>query len=373
MQTLSIHCSKSYNILIGQGLLDQAGEIISPLCPDSKLCVITDSNVKGLYGGDNNPLYRSLKQAGHKVFEYVFPAGEANKTMTTIEGILDFLAAHHFDRNDVLIALGGGVTGDMTGFAAAIYMRGIRFIQIPTTLLACVDSSIGGKTGVDLPAGKNLAGAFWHPELVVIDPAVFATLTPNLWRDGLAEMIKAGMIADASILQDLAGQTETVAGQDEPFADSSEPIRNLTSLIVKALQVKAAIVEADEREAGQRQLLNFGHTIGHAIEECSNFAISHGHAVAIGSVLAAAGAERLGWSAGGNADLLRDLLLKYGYDLDPGFDAPALANAALSDKKRRGDQITIVYPVRPGNCKLKLLPIDDLQQFIAFGLDYLMP
>ena len=362
MESLKITCSKTYDILIGESLLERAGDFVLQQCGGSKICIITDSNVSRLYSG---ALRKSLEHASCSVFEYVFPAGEASKTMETIEGILAFLAENRFDRNDVLVALGGGVTGDMTGFAAAIYMRGIKYIQMPTTLLACVDSSIGGKTGVDLPAGKNLAGVFWHPELVIADIDTFDTLTPQLWRDGLAEIIKAGMIADASILNDLSQATLS----DADLGQLNK--KDLKDIIVKALDVKRAIVEADEREGGARKLLNLGHTIGHAIEHCSGYAVSHGAAVAIGTVMAAAGAEKLGWSSEGNAALLKALFSKYGYSLYPGFDARALAKAALSDKKRRGDVITIVYPERPGKCQLKDLPVSELEQFIQYGLEFL--
>lgn len=360
MKTLEINCSKNYKILIGENLSKQAGSLLSSCCPKSRLCIVTDETVRDLYGGRDGGVRQSLEEAGYEVFEYAFPAGEENKTLQTAGAILNFLADNHFDRGDILLALGGGVPGDMTGFTAAIYMRGIRFIQMPTTLLACVDSSIGGKTGVDLPAGKNLAGAFWHPEIVISDTKFFDTLSQDLYRDGLAEIIKAGMIADASILDDLAADDFNVFDRDA-----------LTDSIVKALTVKSDLVEADERENGIRQLLNFGHTIGHAIETCSDFEISHGHAVATGSLLAAAGAEGLGWTAPGCADILKALLARFHYDPKPGFSARDLANAALSDKKRRGETITIVYPKQPGKGELRKLPVSQLEHFIQCGLDKL--
>ncbi|MCR5135299.1 MAG: 3-dehydroquinate synthase, partial [Clostridiales bacterium] len=271
MKTLTINCSKQYEITIGSGILYKAGRCIAEVLPACKVCIVSDGNVKALYGGDQSAVYQSLLSAGFDVYEYTFTPGEKSKTLETAGGLLDFLADRRFSREDALIALGGGVTGDITGFAAATYMRGIRYIQIPTTLLACVDASIGGKTGVNLPAGKNLAGAFWQPELVLADTDVFATLTEELWQDGLAEMVKAGMIGDPSLLRDLAdGDLRTMTGDA------------LTDLILKALAVKAEIVAKDERETGPRRMLNFGHTAGHAIETCSGFEISHGRAVAAG-------------------------------------------------------------------------------------------
>ena len=352
--------------MIEPGLLSHAGELAASFLPPCKLCVVTDETVGRLYGGPQSALFKSLASAGFDVYQYTFPAGEKHKTLETVGAILDYLSEQRFHRGDALVALGGGVPGDMTGFAAAIYMRGIKFIQIPTTLLACVDSSIGGKTGVDLAAGKNLAGAFWHPELVLVDTDTFDTLTDDLYRDGLAEIIKASMIGDATILEDVVRE----GFQADLSADRTDK-SDLINVIVKALRVKAAIVAADERETGIRQLLNLGHTIGHAIERCSGYAIAHGRAVAIGTVMACAAAERKGWTDSNCADLLRDLFLQFGYSLDPRAGAAELAAAALHDKKARTDSITIVYPKQPGECGLRPLPVSELEGFIQYGLDYL--
>jgi 3-dehydroquinate synthase len=358
MKTLEINCSKNYNIMIGAGLLPKAGALIAQRIDPCRVCIVTDETVGGLYGGPNSPLWQGLQNAGFEVYEFTFPAGERNKRLSTVESILSLLADHNFDRKDALIALGGGVPGDITGFAAAIYMRGIRFIQIPTTLLACVDSSIGGKTGVDLEEGKNLAGAFWQPELVIEDIDVFDTLTDDLYRDGYAEIVKAGMIGDSSIVQSF---------RENDIRQANKAA--LTEIIVKALNVKSDIVAQDEREAGLRQLLNLGHTIGHAIEKCSDYSISHGSAVATGCVIASAAAASKGWTDLSNAQLIKDIFIRHGFDLDPCADAKALAAAAGNDKKSHGDSVTIIYPVSPGNCDMRPLLKSELESFIRSGLD----
>ena len=360
MKTLEINCSKNYDILIGSGLLAKAGALIAQRIDPCRVCIVTDEIVGSLYGGPDSPLWQGLQDAGFDVYEFTFPAGERNKRLATVESILSLLAEHNFDRKDALIALGGGVPGDITGFAAAIYMRGIRFVQIPTTLLACVDSSIGGKTGVDLREGKNLAGAFWQPELVIEDTDVFDTLTDDLYRDGFAEIVKAGMIGDPSIVQ---------AFHENDIRETNKEA--LTEIIVKALRVKSDIVAKDERESGLRQLLNLGHTIGHAIEKCSDYHISHGSAVATGCVIASAAAASKGWTDVTNAQLLQDIFVKHGFVLDPFADAKALAAAAGNDKKSHGDSVTIIYPVNPGACDMRSLPKSELEAFIQSGLDYM--
>ena len=363
MKTLTINCSKQYEIAIGSGILYKAGRCISKVLPACKICIVSDENVRALYGGEQSAIYHCLLSAGFDVYEYTFTPGEDHKSLETAGEILDLLANSRFSREDALLALGGGVTGDLTGFAAATYMRGIRFVQIPTTLLACVDASVGGKTGVNLRAGKNLAGAFWQPELVLTDTDVFTTLTEDLWQDGLSEMVKAGMIGDPSLLRDLAdGDIRTMTGDA------------LTDLILKALAVKARIVEKDERETGVRRLLNFGHTAGHAIETCSGYEISHGRAVAAGMLIESAAAEHKGWASKGNAELLGNLLAKLGFDVSElltqagSIGAAVLAETAKGDKKAHGDTIILVYPMRPGLCKMHELPVDDLEDFFRSGL-----
>ena len=355
MHKITINASRKYDVLTGSGLIGQAGQLIRQSLGDKtkKICIVTDDNVSPLYRA---PLKKALIEAGFDVVSFVFPHGEAHKSMSTVSALLEFLARKQLTRSDALVALGGGITGDLTGFAAASYLRGIRFIQMPTTLLAAVDSSVGGKTGVNLSAGKNLAGAFWQPSLVLFDTDTIKTLSYDLLLDGAAEAIKAGVIADRSLFDYIMQ------------ADSLSDPQVFTTLSGRAIRIKQAVVEADERDTGVRQLLNLGHTIGHAIEKCSNFEISHGHAVAMGMVIVARAAKNLNWS---NEDCLTPILNalnKYRFPLDCPYSADQLTEAALKDKKRTGDTITLVIPVELGNCQLAQIPVEKLHDFISKGL-----
>ena len=368
MIKIPISASKKYDVIMHQGILNMAGFYIKeslslkddPLTgklKNKKICIVTDATVNQLYGQPEHKLYQSLKASGFQVHKFVFRGGEETKSMDTIEEILDFLTSKGFTRTDLLLALGGGIVGDVTGFAASIYLRGIDFIQVPTTLLACVDSSVGGKTGVNLKAGKNLAGAFWQPRLVLFDPDVLATLSYDLLLDGIAETIKAGMIADKLILETIIRKRNL----DDP--------EFLTTIASLAVEVKKKVVEEDEFDNGSRQLLNFGHTIAHGIEKCSNYKISHGHAVAIGMKIVAVASDRLGWTIEKSSEQLIEILERFKFPLDCPFSAWELAEAALADKKRRGDNITIVIPAAIGKCRLKTSPVAKLEQFIAYGVN----
>ena len=253
-----------------------------------------------------------------------------------------------------MAALGGGVTGDMAGFAAAVYLRGIRYVQLPTTLLAAVDSSVGGKTAVDLAAGKNLAGAFCQPAAVLCDTDCLKTLPPDVFADGAAEAVKTGVLADPSLFTLFEDGTLTA----DPGA-----------VIARCVQYKAGVVERDEKEQGERKLLNLGHTVGHAIEKCSGYTIPHGHAVAAGLAVIARAAERLGWTEGPIAERIAVCLAKNGLPTGTDFPAETLAEAALSDKKRAGGDITLVVPRAIGRCELKTLPVAELLPVIRAGLE----
>ena len=368
MTRIHITASRDYDVLLEQGLLERAGadikealglkgDLLTGKLTDKKICIVTDARVNQLYGQHDHQLYQSLRAEGFDVYKFVFQGGEETKSMETIEQILDFLTEKSFTRSDLLLALGGGIVGDVTGFAAAIYLRGIEFIQVPTTLLACVDSSVGGKTGVNLPAGKNLAGAFWQPSLVIFDPHVLQTLSYDLILDGIAETIKAGVIADKLIIETIERKRNL------------DDLEFLTTLASLAIEVKKKVVEEDEREHGSRQLLNFGHTIAHGIEKCSNYRISHGHAVAIGMKIVSVASDRLGWTIEKSSEQLVDILERFGFPLDCPYSAWELADAAMADKKRRGDNITLVIPVAIGKCRLKTIPVSSLEQFISYGVN----
>lgn len=356
MQKITINASRTYDVLMAPGLISQAGQLIRQALGEKtkKLCIVTDDNVSPLY---RNPLKKSLQDAGFQVVSFVFPHGEEHKSMATVSRLLEFLADKQLTRSDALVALGGGITGDLTGYAAASYLRGIQFIQIPTTLLAAVDSSVGGKTGVNLKSGKNLAGAFWQPSLVLFDIDTIKTLSYDLVLDGAAEAIKAGIIADRDLF-DYIDNTDDLTAPEV-----------ITTLSSRAITIKQAVVEADERDTGVRQLLNLGHTIGHAIEKCSNFEISHGHAVAMGIVIIARACQKKGWS---EEDCLTPILKafnKFRFPLEHQYTAAQLTQAALNDKKRTGDTITLVVPVKLGDCQLTKLPVTGLEDFIQGGLE----
>lgn len=347
---MKINASNEYEILINENLLEKAGEEINKVHrAPARLCVVCDKNVYRLYGSETMTLHNSMAEAGFNVCTYVFPGGEKYKNMETVQGILDFLSENNFTRSDAVVALGGGITGDIAGFAASIYMRGISCIQIPTSLLAMADSSVGGKTGVNTAAGKNMAGSFWQPELVLIDPKVLETLPKKHLLEGLAEIIKAAFIGDVSIIDSLSEE--------------------LTQAIAKAILVKKNIVEADERENNERKLLNLGHTIGHAIELCSGYHVPHGRAVITGMYLTALAADHRGWSSEPMAPYIKRIIDAFGYKVETGFMPEELAAAAAKDKKRSGDVITIVYPELPGHCEMKTLSLDELRAFIALGLE----
>ena len=348
---LTVNTSKRYTIRIERGALDQLGAYCASLfAPGKKAVVITDTHVAPLY---LERVSTSLRNAGFDVTSCAFPAGEPSKRLSTIEGIYGHMAQAHITRSDFAVALGGGVTGDMAGFAAATYQRGIDYIQMPTTFLAASDSSVGGKTAVDLPAGKNLVGAFWPPRLVVCDCDTFQTLPEDTFADGVAETLKHGLIADAAFFDFLMRQ----------------PIReHLSEVVRRNVEIKAAVVAEDEYESGKRKLLNFGHTLGHAIEKCSAYAVPHGHAVAIGMVLATRAAERLGYSPKGTLETVLAGNRRYGLPMECPYAAQELYDAATGDKKRRGGKIDVVVLEEIGRAKTIPLDLDGLRVFVEAAL-----
>ena len=350
MTTIEVSASRNYPVLIGSGLLPELGPRIAALGSAKKVCIVSDSNVWPLYGAAADA---SLHLSGLETCTFVFPAGEASKNGSTFLELLNFLAENRLTRSDLLVALGGGVVGDLTGFAAACYLRGVRFVQVPTTLLAAVDSSVGGKTAVDLPAGKNLAGAFWQPSLVLCDTGCLSTLPEEIFRDGCAEVIKTAILFDEPLFMELV--------RDGLGFDRE-------AVIAACVAHKRNIVAADEFDRGQRQLLNLGHTFGHAVERLSDFTISHGRAVAIGTAMAARAAVHLGLCDQGTATRIMWLLERLGL---PSFIHPSAAEiceAALSDKKRSGDTVNLILPKRIGECAISPTPISKLESIIQAGL-----
>ena len=350
MKTITVHASKGYDVLIGAGILGEAGAIIRRKVGGQAAAIVTDDNVAALYG---NRLTEALEKNGYRSAQYAFPHGEASKNAYTFLSILNFFAESGLARTDVVVALGGGVAGDIAGFAAACYMRGINFVQIPTTLLAAADSSVGGKTGIDLAAGKNLAGAFYQPNAVICDVELLSTLTPEVFRDGCAEVIKHGVIADRALFESLRTPINT----------------QLEDVIARNIEIKRDIIMEDEFEAGPRKILNFGHTVGHAIELLSDYVISHGQAVAMGMAVVTRAAVRMGICEERCLFDIVDILRRYGLPDTTQYDANNLARACLSDKKRDGDGITMVFPENIGKCVLKMIPVNELESVIRLGLE----
>lgn len=350
MNTVKVNASKNYNIYIGNDLLSDIGERIKNELGVCSAAVITDDNVNTLYA---DKVIDSLKKAGFRTVKFVFPHGEESKNIAVYSEILNFLAENHITRTDMLISLGGGIPGDMGGFAAATFLRGIKFVQIPTTLLSAVDSSVGGKTAVNLPAGKNLAGAFYQPDMVICDYSALDTLSPDIFADGCAEVIKYGAIMDAEFFE---------------FLKNNDIKENIEYVITRCVEMKRDIVNEDEKENGIRAILNFGHTIGHAIEINSKFEISHGSAVAIGMIIASKGAYRMGYCDTDISEKIKEVLIKNHLSVFCSFSAESLYNVAVSDKKRSGDSIKLIIPERMGKCVGKKIPTEQLPDFIKAGL-----
>ena len=346
ISVIHVSASEKYDVLAGPGLLSRIGELVLKYIGPCSAFVVTDETVDAIYG---DAVLVQLRESGLRAEKYAFPAGEAHKTWETLGGILEAMAAFRLTRSDLVVALGGGVPGDMGGFAAAVYARGIRFVQVPTTLLAAVDASVGGKTAVDLRHGKNMAGAFHQPSLVLTDTDILRDLPDSLLSDGAAEVIKTGVLGSAPLFERML------------LPDWREHLREIVS---DCVTIKRDIMQMDELDTGVRQKLNLGHTFGHAIEVCSDFRISHGRAVAMGTAIAAGAAGKLQ-----ELRLIAEANHNCGLPLHPPYSAGALAEAALSDKKRRADEIIVVLPEVIGACRLVKIPAAELKVWFERGLE----
>lgn len=344
---LMVNTSSPYGIQIQNGCLSQAGTYCRNLFPaGSRAVIIADSNTAPLYG---KTVQESLSQSGFHTGLHIFPAGESSKQISSITDMYTFLADQGLTRTDFVVALGGGVVGDMAGFAAATYLRGIRFVQIPTSLLAQVDSSVGGKTAVDLPQGKNLVGAFHQPSLVLIDPQTLSTLPSAYMADGMGEVIKYGCIRSHSLFDKLL--TDRIMQTD------------CSSVLYECVKIKKEIVEHDEFDTGERMLLNFGHTFGHALEKYYHFEkLSHGFAVGIGMVMMAKLGEAAGFTESGTTQQIKNALKKYGLPVDDPAPLHALLKATALDKKSTGSSIRIILLKKIGVSFVKELPHDEFCQ-----------
>ncbi|MGI6028168.1 MAG: 3-dehydroquinate synthase [Candidatus Heteroscillospira sp.] len=351
MKTLTIQTKqRRYDIRIGSGILESTGAWLRELFPECpSVLVITDDTVAPLW---SEQVMASISAAGTPVHRFVFHSGESSKTLSTVTAMLETMEELGMQRSSVVVALGGGVAGDMAGLAAALYMRGIPFIQIPTTLLAAQDSSVGGKTAVNLGA-KNIVGAFWQPSLVICDCDTLSTLPEHTFADGLAEMVKHGVISDTALFEML---------------ECGEHLTDLAACIYRSVAVKAGVVQQDERDTSLRQMLNFGHTVGHAIEQCTDFRVTHGSAVAAGMCIMARACEHEGIALSGTAARIEALLTRLG--LPTGTDIPPaeLYAASLRDKKRAGDGICLVRVRSLGDCYISREPVAALEKIITEGV-----
>ena len=347
MNTVHVKASREYDVLIGAGLLATLGSHAKAM---KKVCIVSETNVWPHYG---EAVKKSLQDKNLEVVEFIFPAGEESKSGQTYLELVNFLAENQLTRSDLLVALGGGVVGDLTGFAAATFLRGIAFIQVPTTLLAAVDSSVGGKTAIDLPAGKNLCGAFYQPSLVLCDIDTLNTLPESVFKDGCAEVIKYGILYDPDLFSHLA----------ENGLDFDRQ-----SLITRCVELKRDVVAEDEFDTGARMKLNLGHTIGHGIEAQSHFEISHGTAVAMGTAIVTRSAQKLGICTEGTEKAVLEILTKFGLPTTCDCTAETLQRYSLSDKKRSGGTVSLIIPERIGYCRIAPTPVEEIQSFIEAGL-----
>ena len=349
MKTVTVSASRRYDILIERGLLRRAGELVRGVTNAGTVMLVSDDSVWPLYG---ETVQKSLADAGFSVCRFVFPHGEGSKCAKTYLALLDALCENRLTRADAVVALGGGVAGDLTGFAASTYLRGIGFIQIPTTLLAMVDSSVGGKTAINLRAGKNQLGCFHQPAAVICDTDAFSTLPEREVRSGSAEIIKYGVIGDEGFFESLG---------EEPISARYEAV------VECCVSMKRDFVTRDEFDRGDRRYLNFGHTIGHAAERCSGYTLPHGYAVAMGMAAISRAAESFGISEKGTAERIEKMLKRYGLPTEINFARDDMLDAMLSDKKSDGSSVALIVPERIGRCRIENAGAAELCEWLKAG------
>ena len=352
IRTIPVRVRPPYDVRIGSGLLGRCGDYLAALLGQRRIAVLADDTVASLY---LDTVTAALEDAGFAVCSHIFPSGEGRKNLSTLTELLEFLASEHLTRTDCVAALGGGVTGDMAGFAAAVYLRGIRYVQLPTTLLAAVDSSVGGKVAIDLPAGKNLAGAFWQPRLVLMDPACLRTLDDKTFSDGMAEVIKYGCIRDRAFFDFLCAHSSRAAVME-----------HIDSVLYTCCDIKRQVVVEDERDTGVRMILNFGHTVGHAFEKAGGYETwTHGQAVAAGMVAAERLGAALGVSDGDGFSELLEVLSAFGLPTHIDCDWSAIVEAVGLDKKGDGEAITMIFLSHMGRALPMKMKKEDVLQNLA--------
>lgn len=353
MTCIEVKTSKPYNVLVEKNILARSGELVSQVVSAKtgrKALIVSDSTVSALY---MDIVATSFAAAGFVVKQFVFQAGEEQKHLATVASIVEFCAKSELTRSDILVALGGGVVGDMTGFAASMYMRGVDFVQIPTTLLAMVDSSVGGKTGCNLKSGKNLVGAFYQPRLVLCDADVLKTLTTQEFACGVAEAIKTGILGDEKLFALFEGGLKQ---------------ENLNAVIESCIKIKADVVCKDEKEGSLRKILNFGHTIGHAIEKLSNYTVPHGYAVAQGMMAVCAGADAMHLVDEPCSARIKQVLAQNNLPTTINYSAEELYSAVILDKKRSTSGLTLVIPKKIGTVALKECNLDEVRAFLQLAI-----
>lgn len=354
MRRVTVNCSSNYDVVIGKGILDETGRLTKQVCPKAqKVLIVSESNVAPLY---MDRVKSSLTGEGFAVFEYVFEAGEQSKNIASISGMWGVMASNGFTRTDIVLALGGGVTGDMAGFAAATFLRGIKVIQVPTSLLAMVDACIGGKTGIDLPQGKNQVGAFHQPSIVIEDTSCLDTLPDSVFTEGMGEVLKYAYIMDTELYEILSGA--------ENKADIRKNSNLIEDIIARCAYDKAYVIGEDENDNGLRQTLNFGHTVGHVIERDSNFTLAHGVCVAKGMGIIIRASVLSGKLDKDKADKMISLIEAYGLPSEDDITPEEAREGVLNDKKKRGDTISVILVTDIGRSEICKMNADEFLQFL---------
>lgn len=353
MMTINVRASKEYNVEIGDGIVSRLGEMTKAVCPKAiKALIVSESNVAALY---LDVVKAQLEGAGLEVEAYVFEAGEKNKNINEIAGMWNKMAEAGFTRTDIVVGLGGGVTTDMAGFAASTFLRGIDVIQVPTSLLAMVDASVGGKTGIDIPMGKNQVGAFWQPSLVLEDTSFLKTLPDDVFTEGMGEVTKYAFIMDEKLMDLLEKQNGNI--RDDAAV--------LEQVIGMCVADKAEIINEDETDNGRRQILNYGHTAGHVIERDSGFTKPHGICVAKGMGIFMDACVKEGTLSAEDAKRMKDLLAMYKLPVSDEITAEDIVKGAMNDKKKRGNTLSVILVNKIGKAEIKKMTAEEFLKFLS--------
>lgn len=353
MMTVKVRASKEYRVEIGDGIVSKLGEMTKAVCPKAiKALIVSETNVAALY---LDAVKAQLEGAGLEVATYVFEAGEKSKNINEIAGMWNKMAEAGFTRTDIVVGLGGGVTTDMAGFAAATFLRGIDVIQVPTSLLAMVDASVGGKTGIDIPMGKNQVGAFWQPNLVLEDTSFLKTLPDDVFTEGMGEVTKYAFIMDEKLMDLLEKQNGNIR-------DDAAVLENVIGMCVSD---KAEIINEDETDNGRRQILNFGHTAGHVIERDSGFTKPHGICVAKGMGIFMDACVKAGTLSAEDAKRMKDLLAMYKLPASDEITAEDIVKGAMNDKKKRGNTLSVILVNKIGKAEIKKMTAEEFLKFLS--------